>query len=162
MKPPAELSYLSLGSNLGNRDENLDVALRRIREDFPGARFSSRYETQPILMTDQPCFLNQLAEVKTRTDPHLLLQWALDLERLCGRQREVPKGPRTLDVDILLCGNRVLEDPGLILPHPGLLKRRHVLVPLSELNPELRIPPHGISAKEALRQVEDDGWVRKI
>jgi 2-amino-4-hydroxy-6-hydroxymethyldihydropteridine diphosphokinase len=153
-------AYLSLGSNLGDRAGNLAMARERILREFPGARFSPVYETEPVEVEDQPWFLNQAVEVATGLTPGLLLQWAQNLETELGRKRGTPKGPRTLDVDILLYDDLVLEGVTLTLPHPRLLHRRHVLLPLSDLNPALRVPPDGILVTEALRNVADHAEIR--
>jgi 2-amino-4-hydroxy-6-hydroxymethyldihydropteridine diphosphokinase len=155
------VAYLSLGSNLGDRKKNLETARERIRGEFPGARFSPVYETEPVEVVDQPWFLNQAAEVTTGLAPELLLQWAQNLETELGRKREVPKGPRTLDIDILLYDDRVLDGITLTLPHPRLLHRRHVLLPLSDLDPKLKIPPSGIAVQDAIRELRDNASVRK-
>lgn len=154
------LAYLSLGTNLGDRDHYLELARQEIQRSFPQTRFSRVYETEPVDYTDQPWFLNQVAEVQTELPPDSLLEWAQSLEKKMGRQRDIPKGPRTLDVDILLYGDEVLTGSNLTLPHPSLLERRHVLVPLAELVPEKMIPPHRISVREALEKVKDRSQVK--
>ncbi len=152
--------FLSLGSNLGDRAASLAVARARISAEFPGARFSPLYETEPVGRKDQPWFLNQGVEARSDRDPESLLQWARSLEADLGRTRDVPKGPRTLDVDILLCGDRVIDRPSLTLPHPRLLERRFVLVPLFDLDPDLKVPPLGITVSDALRRLSDVPVVR--
>ena len=154
------LVYLSLGSNLGNRDHYLEQARKAIEKSFSMVRFSKVYETEPVDVTDQPWFLNQVAELRTDLAPETLLEWARVLETQAGRQREIPKGPRTLDVDILLYDDRVLDVKGLALPHPRLEQRRHVLVPLMELSPELILPNSRKTAREALEQVKDSAQVK--
>jgi 2-amino-4-hydroxy-6-hydroxymethyldihydropteridine diphosphokinase len=154
------LAYLSLGSNLGDREATLSRARQALRERFAPVRFSSVYETEPVDLTDQPWFLNQVAEVPTDMPPETLLEWVRSLENRMGRRREIPKGPRTLDVDILLYDDRVLLREDLTLPHPRLAERRHVLVPLAELTPGLRLPPAGPTVRQALEKVKDHSQVR--
>ena len=147
------LAYLGLGSNLGDREEHLRAARRGISSAFPGARFSPLYETEPVGPVHQPWFLNQAAEIKTEWPPQGLLEWCLGLEHREGRVRLVPQGPRTLDLDILLYGDQVLESPELQVPHPRLLERRFALLPLSDLAPEALIPGAGCTVYEALQRV---------
>jgi 2-amino-4-hydroxy-6-hydroxymethyldihydropteridine diphosphokinase len=154
------LFYLSLGSNLGDREAHLAHARERIVSDFERARFSPLYETEPVGVRDQPWFLNQTVEARTSRTPESLLQWGRTLETERGRTRQAPGGARTLDVDVLLYDDRVLEGPSLILPHPRLLERRFVLVPLMDLAPELRIPPSGITVRGALDRLGEDAAVR--
>src|ERR1039458_7442601 len=134
------LVYLSLGSNQGNRDQYLAQARKAIEKSFSMARFSKIYETEPVDLKDQPWFLNQVAEFQTDLPPESLLEWVRGLEARAGRQREIPKGPRTLDADILLYDDWILDVEDLVLPHPRLEQRRHVLTPLRELVPERCLP----------------------
>lgn len=152
--------YLSLGSNLGDRDKHLAEAREIIRNSFTPARFSHVYETEPVDLKEQPWFLNQVAEVRTELTPGILLEWVRLLEKGMGRQRAVPKGPRTMDVDILLYDDLRLETVDLSLPHPRLHQRRHVLVPLAELAAEVMIPGCRLTVSEALKKVEDRSEVK--
>lgn len=154
------LIYLSLGSNLGNRDQYLDQARRAIEKSFSMVRFSKVYETEPVDIADQPWFLNQVAELRTDLAPETLLEWIRVLETQAGRQRDKPKGPRTLDVDILLYDDWVLDVEELILPHPRLENRRHVLVPLMELAPDTILPNTRKTVREALETVKDSAQVK--
>lgn len=138
----------------------MEKARQAILESFSDVRFSKVYETEPVDNREQPWFLNQVAELKTDWPPETLLEWARLLEQRMGRQRKVPKGPRTLDVDILLYGDRVMQGENLVLPHPGLTRRRHVLVPLSELAPALKVPGSGCSVAEVLKNVKDLAQVK--
>ncbi len=136
-----ERVFLSLGSNLGDRRANLEEALRRLEaEGVRVVRRSSWYETDPVGYTDQPAFLNLVVEVRTHLDPHQLLACAQRVEASLGRVRGVRWGPRTVDVDLLLYGSRVLDAAGLTLPHPRLRERAFVLVPLCEVAPDLVLP----------------------
>jgi 2-amino-4-hydroxy-6-hydroxymethyldihydropteridine diphosphokinase len=154
------LVYLSLGSNLGNREDYLTKARQTIQKEFSSSRFSKIYETEPIDLLNQPWFLNQVAEFMTDRTPESLLEWAHQLEKEQNRQREIPKGPRTLDVDLLLYGALIQKDGDPVLPHPRLTQRRHVLTPLAELAPGLRIPSTSLTVQEALTQVNDFSQVR--
>ncbi len=155
-----ETAYLSLGSNLGDRDKYLTEACAAIQKAFSGVRFSKVYETEPVDFLDQPWFLNQVAEIQTDLAPESLLEWACVLESRMGRQRDVPQGPRTLDVDILLYDDKVFTDEKLTLPHPRLHLRRHVLVPLAELAPDKRLPQSRETIREALEKVKDFSQVK--
>jgi 2-amino-4-hydroxy-6-hydroxymethyldihydropteridine diphosphokinase len=154
------LVYLSLGSNLGNRDHYLEQARKAIEKSFSMVRFSKVYETEPVELTDQPWFLNQVVELRTDLTPETLLEWTRFLETQAGRQRTVPKGPRTLDVDILLYDEWILNVEELVLPHPRLEQRRHVLVPLMELSPEQVLPVTQRTVREALQQIKDLAQVK--
>ena len=153
-------AYLSLGSNLGDRDKYLADARTAIQKAFSGVRFSKVYETEPVDLLDQPWFLNQVAEIQTDLAPESLLEWVRVLESSMGRQRDVPRGPRTLDVDILLYDDKVFTDEKLTLPHPRLHLRRHVLVPLAELAPDKRLPLSRETIREALEKVKDFSQVK--
>jgi 2-amino-4-hydroxy-6-hydroxymethyldihydropteridine diphosphokinase len=128
--------YLSLGSNIGDREANLEAAIERLTP----VRRSSIYETEPVDYLNQRWFLNLVIEIETGLFPMQLLSWTQRIERELGRVRGVPKGPRTLDIDILLYGDAVVRTPKLEIPHPRIAERRFVLAPLAELAPELRHP----------------------
>jgi 2-amino-4-hydroxy-6-hydroxymethyldihydropteridine diphosphokinase len=131
-----------------------------IEAAFPGVRFSPIYETEPVGVLSQPWFLNQVAEIKTDETPVGLLKWCLDLEHRKGRVRTVPQGPRTLDVDVLLFGELVVESDAFCVPHPRLSERRFVLQPLSDLAPDTLIPGVGRTVFEALQKVRDTAQIR--
>lgn len=126
--------YFSLGSNLGDREKNLLQAADALETT---AR-SSIYETEPRDLVDQPWFLNMAASCETNASPFELLEKIRAIERDMGRVRRIPKGPRLIDIDILLFGDEVLETPELTIPHPRMTERRFVLEPLLEVAPELR------------------------
>ena len=134
-------AYLALGSNLGDREKNLDLALKALANPaIELVRSSSIYETAPMLLENQPWFLNQVAEVKTSLFPRQLLHAMQDIERQLGRKRTIPNGPRLIDIDLLLYGRTVMSSAELTVPHPRMAERRFVLEPLSELAPRLRHP----------------------
>jgi 2-amino-4-hydroxy-6-hydroxymethyldihydropteridine diphosphokinase len=133
--------YLSLGSNVGNRQANLRAALDRLAApDLQVTRVSPIYETEPVDYTEQEWFLNLVAEAETDLSPIDLLSRTRQIENALGRQRTIPKGPRTLDIDILLYGSIVVHTPTLEIPHPRMHDRRFVLAPLADLVPALRHP----------------------
>jgi 2-amino-4-hydroxy-6-hydroxymethyldihydropteridine diphosphokinase len=137
----SKLVYLSLGSNLGDRERNLEQAIDLLAE--AGLRILRRshiYETEPQDVRDQPWFLNLVVEAETDLFPKQLLARLQQIERQLGRKRSTPKGPRTIDIDILLYGDSVIETDELVVPHPRLPERRFVLEPLAELAPDLRHP----------------------
>lgn len=148
--------YLSLGSNLGDRERHLNEALALLAE--PGVtilRLSSIYETEPLEVRNQPRFLNMVAEVSSDLFPKQLLARIRKIELQLGRQRLRPKGPRTIDIDILLFGESVIETAELVVPHPRLGERRFVLEPLAELAPDLRHPITHRTVREMLAGVAD-------
>ncbi len=146
--------YLSLGSNLGDREENLREALHRLEAGGVRVlRVSSIYETEPQDVRDQPWFLNIAAECETELLPGQLLARALKIEGDLGRKRARPKGPRTIDIDILLYGTAVVETSELQVPHPRMGERRFVLEPLAELAPDLRHPVTRRTVREMLADV---------
>lgn len=144
-------AYLSLGSNLGDRLANLRAAIAALRSpELNVARLSSVYETEPQDLKAQPWFLNLVAEIETAVFPRALLGRMQRIELDLGRRRGVAKGPRPIDIDILLYGKFVIDMPGLTVPHPRLAERRFVLEPLAELAPELRHPVTRKQVREML------------
>jgi 2-amino-4-hydroxy-6-hydroxymethyldihydropteridine diphosphokinase len=129
-------AYLSLGSNIGDREANLRAALERLQP----ARVSRIYETEPVDYTAQAWFLNLAVEIQTSLFPRRLLALTQRIERELGRIRTVAKGPRTLDIDILLFGKTVMRTRELEIPHPRMTERRFVLRPLADIAPDLRHP----------------------
>ena len=143
--------YLSLGSNIGDREGNLRKALERLAsEDVHLLRASRIYETEPVDYKDQAWFLNQVVEAETALFPMQLLARIGRIERELGRTRTVPKGPRTIDIDILLYGAARVATARLEIPHPRMAERRFVLAPLAELAPDLRHPVTHRSVRQML------------
>jgi 2-amino-4-hydroxy-6-hydroxymethyldihydropteridine diphosphokinase len=153
---PRKTAYLGLGSNLGDREANLRRAIELLADaDLEVRKQSSLWETAPRDMLDQPWFLNQVIEVETRLFAPVLLGRCMRVEKDMGRTRRVAKGPRTIDIDILLYGTIPLTAPGLEIPHPRLHERRFVLEPLAEIAPELRHPVLKKTMTELLAKVKD-------
>ena len=146
----SDLVYLSLGSNLGDRGASLRTAIERLGEAGTVKAASGFYETEPVDFRDQPWFLNCVVALETGTTPRQLLAHALSIEEAMGRRRTRDKGPRTIDIDILLFGDRVINEPGLKIPHPAMHERRFVLEPLVEIAPEARHPLFNNTARELL------------
>jgi 2-amino-4-hydroxy-6-hydroxymethyldihydropteridine diphosphokinase len=148
--------YLSVGSNLGDRDAALREAIAALEPaGIRVLRVSSIYETEPLDVRDQPLFLNLVVEAETDLFPKQLLARTQAIEQRMGRKRGRPKGPRTIDIDILLYGSSVVDSGGLTVPHPRLPERRFVLEPLAELAPDLRHPVTRRTVHEMLSTVQD-------
>lgn len=147
-------AVVALGSNIEDPEAQLKRAFDEISA-LPGTRVLARsrlHRTAPVGYVDQPDFVNACALLDTELAPRALLDELLALEKRHGRVREVPNGPRTLDLDIVLYGDRVIDEPGLKVPHPRAHERAFVLVPLLEAWPEATIPGRG-PARELLRQL---------
>jgi 2-amino-4-hydroxy-6-hydroxymethyldihydropteridine diphosphokinase len=154
--------YIGLGGNLGDPIATLTDALVRV-ERLPGVSLdavSSAYESAPVGLTDQPAFVNAAARLLTSLPLHDVLAGLLSVESELGRIRGVRYGPRTCDLDILLAGDEVVEEPGLSVPHPRLAERRFALEPLLELDPALRLP--GGPPLAALLEGVGDQAVRRL
>jgi 2-amino-4-hydroxy-6-hydroxymethyldihydropteridine diphosphokinase len=154
--------YLSLGSNLGDRERHLQDALDLLQApDLRIQRISPVYETEPRGVRNQPWFLNLVVEAQTDLFPKQLLARTSKIERQLGRRRLIEKGPRTVDIDILLIGSFVLRTPTLTVPHPRFAERRFVLAPLADLVPEWRDPVSRRSVRELLAGTADQN-VRRV
>jgi len=158
----AEFVYLSLGSNLGDRSANLRAAIERLGEAGTIRAVSGFYETEPVEFRDQPWFLNCVVALETSDSPEALLQRALAIEQEMGRLRMKDKGPRSIDIDILLFGDRVVEERGLKIPHPAMHQRRFVLEPLVEIAPEALHPQLRKTARELLADLPAGEVVRLL
>jgi 2-amino-4-hydroxy-6-hydroxymethyldihydropteridine diphosphokinase len=143
--------YLSLGSNIGDRTAHLQRAIDELRTLGDVTAVSSFYETEPVEFTRQAWFLNCAVALETEKLPKQLLSAVLRIEREMGRKRTVDKGPRVIDIDILLFGSSIIDTPELTVPHPAMHERRFVLEPLSEIAPEARHP----AFRQTIRELRD-------
>lgn len=153
--------YLALGSNLGDRAENLAEARRRLSEQVSIVRASHVYETPPWGITDQPAFYNQVLETCTSMTPLSLLHLVKQIEVEMGRIASVRYGPRLIDIDLLVYGQTVLHSETLTLPHPRLFERAFVLVPFAEIAPDL-IPPTQAQTIAELCAALDVNGIRQL
>jgi 2-amino-4-hydroxy-6-hydroxymethyldihydropteridine diphosphokinase len=154
--------FLGLGSNMGDRAAMLEAAVRALESPrLHILRVSPVYETEPMDVPGQHWFLNQVAEAETDLFPLQLLHRTARVEAQLGRRRLAPKGPRTIDIDILLFGNSVVTTPSLEIPHPRFRSRRFVLAPLADLAPDLRDPVTRKTVRELLAELRGQA-VRKI
>jgi 2-amino-4-hydroxy-6-hydroxymethyldihydropteridine diphosphokinase len=144
-------AYLSLGSNLGDREGHLRDAIARLESQGHVVAVSSLYETEPVDFINQPWFLNCAVAIETSKTPEELIAAILETEVTMGRQRGQKKGPRSIDIDILLVGDKVVEAEELNVPHPAMSERRFVLEPLAEIAPEARHPV----LKKTIRELRD-------
>ena len=133
-------AYVGVGANLGDREATIRAALAALPDVVA---VSALRETAPVGVVDQPPFLNGAAALETELSPHGLLDALLEVERRLGRERRERWGPRTIDLDLLLHGDAVVDDPGLTVPHPHLHERRFALEPLLDLDPDLVVPGRG-------------------
>ena len=151
--------YIALGTNIGDRALNLQTAKDWLSRKASITQESSVYITPPWGYADQPDFLNQVIEVNTRLGPRSLLRFLQRIERKMGRVKLILNGPRVIDLDILFYGDRVITSPNLQIPHPRMVGRAFVLVPLNEIAPDLVHPALGISVQQMLADVDTEGVV---
>lgn len=156
------LVYLSLGSNVGDRDSNLREAIHRIEGLGRVTEVSSFYETEPVEFTEQPWFVNCAVALETTQPAAELMRSLLAIERELGRQRLQKKGPRIIDIDILLFGNTIVSTPELTIPHPAMADRRFVLEPLAEIAEQARHPVLKRTIGELLRDLPAGQTVRRV
>jgi len=156
-----ELVYLSLGSNIGDRAANLNAAIDRLRVLGEVVAVSSFYETEPVEFIAQAWFLNCAVALDTEKTPQQLLAGIVDIEQRLGRRRGRKKGPRIIDLDILLFGNSIVDDPGLTIPHPAMHERRFALEPLAEIAPDALHPVLQQTIRELRDALPSEPVVRK-
>ncbi len=154
--------HLSLGSNIGDREQNLHRAVDLL-SDSPAVKVvaqSRRYETEPVGDIPQGPFLNMAISVDTNLSPRMLLDLAKSIEQAMGRREEVRWGPRIIDIDIILWGSAVINEPELTIPHPEFRKRAFVLVPLADIAPDEIDPVSNLSIKALLASLDScDGML---
>ena len=159
-----QVAYLSLGSNVGDRENYLRDAIARLETAGRIVSVSSFYETEPVEFAGQAWFLNCAVALATDRTPDQLLAALLAIEKEMGRRRsqEGRKGPRTIDLDLLLFGDSVVESPKLTIPHPAMHQRRFVLEPLAEIAPEAKHPVFKQTVRELLQALSAGQTVRKL
>jgi 2-amino-4-hydroxy-6-hydroxymethyldihydropteridine diphosphokinase len=154
--------YLSLGSNVGDRKENLRAAIVALADAAVRVtRVSAFYETEPVDFLEQPWFLNCVLEAETELEPLALLRALREIESRMGNKKKIAKGPRLIDMDILLYGHETIDTPELRVPHPRMTQRRFVLVPLAEIAPTLQLPLWNASVAELLARAVDRSAVQR-
>lgn len=158
-EPRGSLVFIGLGSNVGDREAHLRDALERLGSLVTLRRRSALYRTDPVEVTDQAEFLNQVVAAETDLGPAELVRELLEIERTMGRVRTRAKGPRVIDLDLLLHGDARVHQEGVDVPHPRLHLRRFVLVPLVEIAPDVVHPGLGLTAQELLDRCPDHSRV---
>ena len=158
----SELAYLSLGSNLGDREAAFRDAIARLAEVGRVRAVSAIYEAEPVDVPDQPWFLNCVVILETDKNPEQLIDSLLSIEKAMGRRRTKQKGPRNIDIDILLFGGQVVDMPGLKIPHPAMHRRRFVLEPLAEIAPEVLHPGLKQTTRDLLGALPPGQAVRRV
>ncbi|HTG29939.1 MAG TPA: 2-amino-4-hydroxy-6-hydroxymethyldihydropteridine diphosphokinase [Methylomirabilota bacterium] len=159
----SEIVFLSLGSNVGDREKNLRDAIAALPElGVQIKKVSSIYETEPLDLLEQPWFLNCVVEGETTVPPAALLKELRELEKRMGSKKPVARGPRLIDLDILVYGLQTINSPELQVPHPRMHVRRFVLAPLAEIAPDLKHPSWRGNAAQLLDALKDKSAVKKI
>lgn len=147
------VTYLGLGSNIGDRLQNLQAAINALEPDVHPVECSPVYETPPWGYFDQPNFLNQVVKAETELSPGELLRYLKEIEKDLGRQDSFLNGPRKIDLDIIFFDDAVIESPPITIPHPRMDDRGFVLLPLADLAPEFKHPVLDLSVQDMLAQV---------
>jgi 2-amino-4-hydroxy-6-hydroxymethyldihydropteridine diphosphokinase len=159
----SEIVFLSLGSNVGDREKNLRDAIAALPElGVQIKKVSSIYETEPLDLLEQPWFLNCVVEGETTVSPAALLRELRELEKRMGSKKPVARGPRLIDLDILVYGLQTINSPELQVPHPRMHLRRFVLAPLAEIARDLKHPSWRGNAAQLLDALKDKSAVKKI
>ena len=156
------LVHLSLGSNIGDREGHLRAAIAHLKATSHIVSVSSFYETEPVEITDQPWFLNNVVALETTESPAQLMTAILHIQQQMGRRLIQRKGPRIIDIDILLFDEAILDSPALTIPHPAMHQRRFVLEPLAEIAPEVRHPVLEKTIRELLEALPAGQIVRRV
>ena len=157
-------AYLSLGSNIGNRSENCKKALRELNK-VDGIKLlatSNLYETRPVGYEDQANFVNMAAKIETDLSPSRLLFEMQNIEKRLGREKSFRWGPRIIDLDILLYGDKIINMPDLNIPHPRMNERAFVLIPLAEIGAKVKHPVSGIGIAELRASLEEGDGIRRL
>jgi 2-amino-4-hydroxy-6-hydroxymethyldihydropteridine diphosphokinase len=153
--------YLGLGANLGDRRQNLTQSLDLLSRQAEIEQVSSVYETEPVGFKEQPLFLNAVCRIATKLSPRQLLSLVKKIEVTLGRIPSFPDAPRPIDIDILFYGNKIIKSQNLTIPHPRLVQRAFVLIPLAEIAPEVTHPENGKTVKELFSNLENTEGIRK-
>ncbi|MFE8698838.1 2-amino-4-hydroxy-6-hydroxymethyldihydropteridine diphosphokinase [Cytobacillus sp. FJAT-53684] len=155
-------AYIALGSNIGDRFENLKQAIECLKaiSEVDLVSVSSVYETDPVGYEDQEQFLNMVIQVKTGFTPFKLLDVCLEIEKELGRKRDIRWGPRTIDLDILLYNQENIKTEKLFIPHPRMQERAFVIIPLLEIQPNIKLPSMEIPLQAILEDIPDREGVR--
>lgn len=153
--------FVSIGSNLGNREGYLNDAIHFLElvDGVRVVRVSSIYETEPLYFAQQPRFLNMVAELSTTLSPHELLSVTQEIEMRLNRVRVIPKGPRTIDIDLIFYGEEIIDSDLLQVPHPNFRERKFVLEPLNEIEPDFICPGGDMSVNRLLKDCQDSSEV---
>ena len=158
--PMTHTVYIALGTNLGERLDNLRAALDTMAPDVTVLAESHVYETAPWGFEDQPAFLNMAVKAETDLEPEALLKYLKQIEAELGREKSVRWGPRLIDLDILFYDDLIIDTPPLVIPHPRLHERGFVLVPLSDIASKFIHPVFGSHVKELLAEIDTEGIIR--
>jgi 2-amino-4-hydroxy-6-hydroxymethyldihydropteridine diphosphokinase len=149
-------AYIALGSNVGDREENITKAFVALKQKLQILKISSLYETKPMYLEDQGWFVNCAAKIETALTPRELLEFLKSIEKALGRKQAVRNGPRLIDLDVLIYGDQVVSENDLQVPHPKIQERAFVLVPLAEIAPNLIHPTMKKTISELLSELNYD------